>query len=120
MLLTQGDAEAALVAMEQEAFGAYRMTGIAIVQHALGDAGASDTALQGLIEGYATEGAYQVAEVYAYRGEIDHAFEWLGQAYNRRDTGLSGMLTNPLFANLHDDPRWDPFLDKMGLPHKRN
>ncbi len=117
VLLAQGDAPAALVAMEQETSDLLRLTGTAIVQHALGDAGASDAALKELIEKYAAVAAYQVAEVYAFRDEIDLAFDWLEQAYDNRDSGLPAMLLEPLLANLHDDPRWEPFLDKMGLPH---
>ena len=90
---------------------------MAIVQHALGDAEASDAALQELIEKSAASAAYQIAYVYAFRGEIDHAFDWLEQAYDNRDSGLPLMLLEPLLANLHDDPRWEAFLDKMGLPH---
>jgi hypothetical protein len=30
---------------------------------------------------------------------------------------LPMTLTDPMFANLHDDPRWKHFLDKLGLPH---
>ncbi len=117
VLLAQGDASAALVAMEQETSDLLRLTGTAIVQHALGDAGASDAALMELIEKYAAVAAYQVAEVYAFRDEIDLAFDWLEQAYDNRDSGLPAMLLEPLLTNLHDDPRWEPFLDKMGLPH---
>jgi tetratricopeptide (TPR) repeat protein len=117
VLLAQGDAVAALLAIEQEPHDGYRLTGMAIVQHALGDAGASDTALQELIENWGAIGAYQVAEVYAFRGEIDYAFDWLEQAYDRRDEGLTWTLLDPLLTNLHDDRRWEPFLDKMGLPH---
>ncbi len=117
VLLRQGDAPAALVAMEQETNDGFRLYGMAIVQHALGDARASDAALQELIEKWAAEAAYQVAEVYAFRGEIDLAYEWLEQAYDNRDSGLISMLLDPQLANLHDDPRWEPFLDKMGLPY---
>jgi tetratricopeptide (TPR) repeat protein len=120
VFLAQGDMPAALVEMEQEASDAYRLTGTAVVQHTLGDAGASDAALQELIEKYAAGAAYQVAEVYAFRGEVDHAFDWLNQAYDNRDTGMPGMLLDSLLANLHDDPRWEPLLDKTGLPHLRN
>ncbi|MFB3078035.1 MAG: hypothetical protein ACE1Y4_08495, partial [Lysobacterales bacterium] len=108
VLLAQGDAPAALVAIEQETSDVFRLTGMAIVQHALGDAGASDAALQELIEKSAASAAYQVASVYAFRGEIDHAFDWLEQAYDERDSGLTNMLVDPLIANLHDDPRWEP------------
>jgi tetratricopeptide (TPR) repeat protein len=117
VLLAQGDAPAALVAMGQEPIDIYRLTGMAVVQHALGDAAASDAALKELIERFAANGAYQVAECYAYRGEIDDAFDWLEQAYDIHDAGLIGLLLDPLLANVHDDPRWEPLLDKMGLPH---
>ena len=66
---------------------------------------------------WAAFAAYQVAEVYAFRGEIDLAFDWLDQAYDNRDGGMTSMLLEPLLANLHDDPRWTALLDRMGLPH---
>ena len=117
VLLAQGDAPGALVAMEQEPGDGYRFTGLAIVQHTLGDVGASDAALKALIEKYAAGAAYQVAEVYAFRGEIDHAFAWLEQAYDNRDSAMQWLLLDPLFASLRDNPRWEPLLDKVGLPH---
>ena len=117
VLLAQGGAPAALVAIQQETADFYRWTGTAIVQHSLGDSEASDVALQELIDKYAALAAYQVAEVFAFRGEIDLAFKWLEQAYVERDVGASQMLLDPLVTNLHDDPRWPAFLDRMGLPH---
>jgi hypothetical protein len=56
--------------------------------------------------------------LYADRGEIDLAFDWLEVAYDNRDGSLNGVATSKSFTNLHDDPRWEPFLDKMGLPHE--
>ena len=117
VLLAQGDARSALVMMEQEINNALRLTGIAIVQHALGDAEASDAALQALIECCAAGAAIQVAIVYAFRAEVDYAFDWVDQAYDNRGSRLPTYLRDPLFANLHDDPRWTALLDKMGLPH---
>jgi hypothetical protein len=29
---------------------------------------------------------------------------------------MSLMLADPLLVKLHDDPRWEPFLEKMGFP----
>ena len=116
-LLAQGDATAALDAAQQEPIDVYRLTGTAVVYYALGDAGASEAALKELIERFAAGGGYQIAEAYAYRGEIDDAFEWLEHAYENRDSGMISLLLNPLLANLHSDPRWEPLLDKVGLPH---
>ena len=117
VLVAQGDAPAALVTIEQVTDEGWRLAGMAVVQHALGDDDASDAALEELTERFAADMDYQVAEAYAFRGEIDDAFDWLEQAYDNRDGGLIGLLLDPLFANLHDDPRWEQFLDKMGLPH---
>jgi tetratricopeptide (TPR) repeat protein len=117
VLLAQGDAPAALVAMEQETRDWVREFGLAIVQHALGHAGAADATLDEFIEKYTGGAEFQVALIYAYRNENDLAFDWLDKAYDNRDVGLPLMLLNPLLANLHDDPRWNIFLDKMGLPH---
>ncbi len=114
VLLAQGDAPAALTLMEKETNVYQRLGGTAIVQHALGDVGASDAALKALIE---TGAAIGVAEAYAFRGEIDKAFDWLHQAYDEHVWPSPHWLRDPLFANLHDDPRWEAFLDKLGLPH---
>jgi TolB-like protein/Tfp pilus assembly protein PilF len=117
VLLAQGDAHGALAEMEQETGEYYRLTGTAIVQYALHNTEASDAALKELIENRGAEGSYQIALAYAYRGEIDASFEWLQLAYDTRDSGLNKMLVDPMLANLHSDPRWKPFLDKMGFPH---
>jgi tetratricopeptide (TPR) repeat protein len=117
VLLAQGDIFAALETMEKEPEDGFRLQGIAVVQHAMGDALASDAALQELIECCTGGGAFQIAGVYAFRGEIDTAFYFLEQAYDYPDAGIIVMKTDPLLVNLHDDPRWGPLLDKMGLPH---
>jgi len=116
VLLAQGDAPGALLAMEQEPGEGYRLTGLAIAQHVLGDHGASDAALHRLIEVSPDGSGYQIAEIFAFRGDIDNAFEWLERSYDNRDSGMPLMLLDPLLVKLHDDPRWEPFLDKMGFP----
>jgi hypothetical protein len=65
----------------------------------------------------ADHAAYQIALIYAFRGEIDLAFDWLNEAYDDRDPGLTALLISPFLVNLRDDPRWIPLLDKVGLPH---
>lgn len=60
--------------------------------------------------------AYQVAQVHAWRGETDLAFEWLNHAFDIRDAGMVRMRYDPLLASLHDDPRFATLLKKMGFP----
>ena len=75
----------------------------------------SDAALDQLIKSSAETAAYQIADVYAYRGDKDRAFEWLERARRQRDAGLPGLRSDPYLANLTGDPRWSAFLRAMGL-----
>ena len=60
--------------------------------------------------------AYQVAEVYAWRGEKNKAFEWLQISLDNHDTGLLSLLIDPLMRSLKRDPRYNALLEKIGLP----
>ena len=62
------------------------------------------------------EGPFQIAEIYAYRGETDNAFEWLERTYKQRDGGLAEMKGDPLLRNIERDPRYHALLQKMKLP----
>jgi adenylate cyclase len=75
----------------------------------------SDAALAQLTANESETAAYQIAEVYAYRGDKDRAFEWLERARRQRDPGLASLRKDLLLPNLHDDPRWNVFLHTMGL-----
>ena len=92
----------------------YRLIGSALAYYALGQVSDSDAALEEGIENYEQFAAYNFAYICAFRGEADAAFEWLDKAVQYRDTGLSHVMINPLFANIHGDPRWRPFLERIG------
>jgi TolB-like protein/Tfp pilus assembly protein PilF len=113
--LWQGRTAEALAEAELEPYPIFRLLATAMVQHTLGHAAESDAALSKLIADHANVAAYDIAEVCAWRGELDHAFEWLERAYAQRDTGMPSCATNRFFAPLHDDPRWAPFMAKMGF-----
>ncbi len=113
--LAQGRLGRALGSFEREVDPVGRLSGLAAVHHALGDASASDDTVEELIERYGAENPSSVAQVKAYRGEMDEAFLWLERAYEARDSGLSGVLNNPWLRNLHDDPRWEELITKLGL-----
>ena len=107
--------EDALDAALAEPLPIYRGRGIAIALHALGRHAESDRALAELIELRSETGAFQIAEVYAYRGESDGAFEWLERSLAQRDPGISYAKATVFLRNLRGDPRWPPFLAKLGL-----
>jgi TolB-like protein/Tfp pilus assembly protein PilF len=113
--LRQGRAAEALPIAEAESHDVFRNLALAMIHHALGHATESNAALQALIDGYGWTAAYQVAEAWAHRGEIDKAFEWLERAHAHRDPGVVYVLTDVFLAPLHGDPRWQPFLQRVKL-----
>jgi len=113
--LEQGCPEEALGAFEREEMESLRLLGLTSAQHALGRGSESAAALQELVDKGASDSAFQIAQAFAYRGEADTAFAWLERAFAQRDPGLSNMQHDPLLRNVHADPRWHPFLQKMQL-----
>jgi TolB-like protein/cytochrome c-type biogenesis protein CcmH/NrfG len=114
VLLAKGDSKAALAEMLQEPAGSWHLDGLSLAYHALGRHAESDAALAELIAKYQKDSAWNIAYDYAYRGDADHAFEWLEKAIVYRDPGLSLTAMQWLFANIQQDPRWLPFLRKIG------
>jgi TolB-like protein/class 3 adenylate cyclase len=113
-MLLKGDAPAALAEIEQEKREAWRLLGLPMVYHALGRKTDSDAALATLIAKFEKDAPYNIAYVYAFRGEADKAFEWLDRAVQYKDPGLSEIVAENLFDNIHSDPRWLPFLRMLG------
>lgn len=114
VLLRKHDAAAALASMQQEPDENWRLMGLTMALHALAKRAESDAALVELIGKHGKESAYNIAYVLAFRGEADRSFEWLDKAVAYHDTGLVEISDDPMFANIHDDPRWLPFLRKVG------
>jgi TolB-like protein/class 3 adenylate cyclase/tetratricopeptide (TPR) repeat protein len=114
--LLQGRPEEGLILAQAESHDVFRNVAYAMIHHALGHPAESETALQALIDSFGWTAAYQVAEVYAYRNEVEKAYEWLERAYVQRDPGVVYTSNDKLLRPLHGDPRWRPFLDRMRLP----
>jgi len=113
--LLEGNAAEALAPARKIGFEPFRLTDVAMAEHSLGHAKESQQALDELIAKHAPDGAYQVAEALAWRGEKDKAFEWLERAYQQRDGGLSEVKVDLLLDRLHGDPRFKTLLKKMNL-----
>ena len=113
--LLEGKFEEAAMAAQKDAADWARLLIVSCARWGQKRVPESDAALSELIAKVSETGAYQIAEVYAYRNDKDHAFEWLERARRQRDAGLSGLRPDTLLPNLHDDPRWDAFLRTMGL-----
>lgn len=63
-----------------------------------------------------------LAQAYAALGDKDRAFYWLEEYRQHHDlatadpTGTGAFKTNPSFAAIRSDPRFNEFLRRAGLP----
>ena len=60
--------------------------------------------------------SFYSAMIYAQMGETDLAFEWLDKAYETHEVEMYWVKVEPPFKPLHNDPRWQVMLDKVGFP----
>ena len=114
--IQRGDGATALREAQLEPNEGYRRFELALAHYARGDRLAADAALSEMIARDRNLLAYQIAEVYAWRGEKDKAFEWLQISFDNHDTGTLALLIDPLMRGLRDDPRYKDLLVKLGLP----
>jgi adenylate cyclase len=112
----RGDGETALREAQLEPNDGYRRFELALAYYARGDRASAEAALADMVANDRNLLAYQIAEVYAWRGETDKAFEWLQISYDNHDTGLLSLLIDPLMRGLRGDPRYKIMVEKVGLP----
>jgi len=72
--------------------------------------------LELMIEEKGDHAAYQIAEILAFRGDTDSAFDWLVRAMEQKDGGMASLVGNFFLLSLHPDPRWAALIEQMGIP----
>ena len=114
--LIQQKPESAMKEVDQEANAFWKRYSEILVLSASGRAEEANDPLERMMVEDGSHAAYQVAEILAFRGDLDGAFRWLDKAYVQRDGGMKELLGNFFLNNLHGDPRWPELLSRMGLP----
>ena len=113
-LLAKGDPAGALAEAQAEPSDTWRTITLPATYYVLGRKGEADAALSDMITKFGKDASYNIAYTYAFRGDADKAFEWLDKAVQYQDGGLSEIVYEPLFDKIRSDPRWLPFLRKIG------
>jgi len=113
-LLSEGNFAAAAAAFEREPFVVFQQIGMAMTCHAQGMSDLSDELLEKLISSFGDRIPYYIAQIMAFRGEFDGAFEWLERAHLGNDYEIGNIIHEPLLKGLRTDPRWLPFLERIG------
>jgi tetratricopeptide (TPR) repeat protein len=116
LYLAQGRPQEALEEMEKEPPGSLHDLGMAVAYKALSRDQESKAVLENMISLCQNHCAYQIAQVYAYRGEVDQAFKWLSRAHRQHDGGLLYVKTDLLLKSLRGDPRYAQLLKSLNLP----
>ncbi|MEO7199162.1 MAG: hypothetical protein ABIY56_02985 [Dokdonella sp.] len=115
--ILRGNAKAALAAAQAEPVsGGWLGVALAMARQIGPDRAAADAALKHLIDTRASEASYQIAEVYALRGDPGRMFAWLDHAWANRDAGVANLLFDPFILRYQHDPRFVAFCEKVGLP----
>jgi serine/threonine-protein kinase len=116
-LLLQRRFPEARAAFHRSSSAFYLDMGDAMVEHSLGHPAEAKRALdQILASGIAPKGSYQLAQIYAWRGELEQAFGWLGRAADEHDPGIGYVKSDPLLRPLRADPRFAALLQRLRLP----
>ena len=114
-LFMLGRSEEARAAYAAEPVDDFRLTGIAIVEHRLGNAAAANAARSKLKAELGDRVLYQQAQLHAQWGERDAAIERLEQARRIGDSGLIYLRNDPLLDPIREDPRFDRLLAGIGF-----
>jgi serine/threonine-protein kinase len=99
-----------------------RMDGIRpLYAEYLAGAGRSDEALEQLTDDALAlsrsdhDSAYWVGATYTLLGNKDLAFKWLNKAVRLGNENKPHFEDDQKLVSLHDDPRWQELLDKIGM-----
>lgn len=96
---------------------AYNRAQLAMVYARAGQKDKAHQILSELLQTRQTEhlAAYEFAMIYTALGDFDEAFNWLEKSYHEHSGWPFFIKADPLAEELHSDPRYGPFLRRMGL-----
>jgi serine/threonine protein kinase/Tfp pilus assembly protein PilF len=80
--LAQSKTEEALAEIQKETEPVWRGQALAVAYYAAKKKKEADATLTDYVKEFQNDAAFQIAEIYAYRGETDQSFEWLEQPTN--------------------------------------
>ena len=113
-LMLLGRLKEARAEFDAEPTAFYRLTGLAIVEHKLGNRAAAQSAYAELVREMGEASAYQHAEVLAQWGRADEAVASLVRAREIGDSGLIYLATDPLLDPIRNHPGFISLLNELG------
>ena len=118
--LQRGEPAVALAAFESPAMNDQEVQAArAMALHDLGRFEESKAALQEFIEIHGEEDPRSIAEVYAWIGETDKAFEWLDRVYGEDIGRFWSQVHDAAWVKIRDDARWHALRERAGMSEER-
>ncbi len=114
--ISQGRYDEALIEMEQETHEFFGLYGLNFVHFALGNTERANELFKEYIKKYGESDPSNLADLYAFRGNIDESFKCLDKALKIKDPVLLEALAFPSFKIMYDNPRWSEFINRLNLP----
>jgi TolB-like protein/Flp pilus assembly protein TadD len=116
-LLLAGRSQEALAAMQGEVNEYLKLWGLTLAYWGNGRKAESNAELAETVKRWGDDDPVWIAQLYAYRGDRDAAFDRLQRAYKEKQgaLGLTLMPVDPLMRSLRTDPRFAELLAKMKL-----
>jgi adenylate cyclase len=115
VLLAEHRLPEALKAAQAEANSLFRRESIALVYFAMGRRAEAESMLNELLANDATEGQWNIAEVYAFAGNKSAALDWLERDYESHRSGVLYLGVDPFFKPLISEPRFVALLRNIGM-----
>jgi eukaryotic-like serine/threonine-protein kinase len=115
-LLVTGNATAAVAAAEKFADEDSKIWILAMAYWSLGKKSDADLALDKLRRKIGASDPTAIADIYAYRGELDTAISWLERGYLQRDPNMVLIKIRLTYVPLRGEPGYKALLAKMKLP----
>jgi len=113
--LLLNDIAGASAAIKEEPSEVDRASGRARISHELGQPAEFEAAVSLVAELIGDQYGSEVALIHAWAGDADQAFHWLEKELESgAGSGWTQILGYPGIENLAEDPRWLPFLRKVG------
>ena len=110
------DPEEALQWMQREQDDEFRVKGLTLTHFVAGRSDDYEKGLSELIEGWGHIWPSEVAEVYAFTGNLDEAFAWIEKDIAATEgMGWAEAVQNPNYRSLHQDARWLALRERIGL-----
>jgi len=117
LLAVQGKPEEGMQYLDFDSEARWQSVFSTVVLHSLGRHEEEQQIRQRMIDKKGHLWAFHIALTYVWHGDPDKAFEWLDIAFEQRDVFMTQLTYNPWLVSLHDDPRWEKILDRVGLLH---